>query len=246
MAQTNGHDPENVTPFPDPADRKRIRAEKERAQKPPPPPREPILNLPPATKHLSLVMILVFGAQEVISRFGPHGLFEDIILRFGFIPARYSGHMPFIAESAIAPVAHLFLHAGWLHMLVNTFTLLAFGGGVEKMIGGRKLLLLFFLSGIGGALAQFAWSPALPHPLIGASGGVSGLFGAVFLLLMDKHQPSAGWRKFVPFVLIWVGISLFFGMFGKPGTDQPVSWMTHIAGLIVGMALCRSIARYKR
>ncbi len=47
-------------------------------------------------------------------------------------------------------VTSMFLHVGALHILFNGIALFVFGMQVEQLMGSKRFLLIFFLTGIGG------------------------------------------------------------------------------------------------
>lgn len=270
MPNKNGHDDsdnENVTRFPDPRERReaehRLRAANDRAT----PKGEPILNLPPMIKALCIALIAVHipvGILQFLAGDPAHPpanpvygeIYGWILDNFGFFVLRYTGDMPFGWQGIVSPVSHMFLHGGWLHLTVNVTMFAAFGAGLERVIGGRKLAALFIATGaIGAFVHAFIYmvygasgSAALfPHPeapLVGASGGISGLFGGVLMMANDKGL-MGGYKRLVPFVVIWILISVFFGFFGMPGAEGPIAWTTHIGGFIAGLLLYRPVARSK-
>jgi len=204
--------------------------------------REPIIVLPPLTKYLCLFLAVIMAALH----FMPLELSSALVFHLGFMPARYSGGMDFGWQAFASPVAHMFLHGGWLHLGINIGMLMAFGAQLEKAAGMRKFLLVYFISGLGGALAHFIFYPTGMNPLIGASGAISGLFGAVLMLLSEEGALGRpGWRGLAPAALIWVGVSLFFGFFGMPGEDAAIAWTAHIGGFAAGLFCWKQIARLK-
>ena len=58
-----------------------------------------------------------------------------------------------------------------------------------------------------------------------------------------KRLMGEGYSKLLPFIGIWILISLFFGIFGMPGTGAAIAWTTHIGGFIAGLLLYRPIAK---
>lgn len=210
------------------------------------PVREPVLNLPPAIKALSLVLILVYLVQRLLPLLIGAPAADDLLYALGLVPARYTGGQPFGAAAVISPVTHMFLHGGWMHLGVNVLSLMAFGAGVEKWMGGKKMLLIYFICGIAGAFLQVALSPHSDNPMIGASGAISGLFGALLVQMNDRGVlQSNGRNPLVIFAGVWVLTSLFFGVFGVPGAEGAISWATHIGGFGAGMALARPVGRLK-
>ncbi len=197
---------------------------------------QPILRLPPMIKTLCALILVIFAVQQLL----PPDLADALVWWGGFIPARYSGVLPFDAAALWSPFSHALLHGGWMHIGMNIGMLMAFGAGIEKQRGAKSLLVIFVASTLGGALTQFVFYSDSTMPMIGASGGISGLFGAALMEMAQHathHDPR--WRTrlrhVLPFVAVWIGISLFFGIFGMPGENQPVAWAAHVGGFIAGM-----------
>lgn len=70
-------------------------------------------------------------------------------------------------------ITYMFLHDGTFHLLFNMLGLLFFGPRLEMELGTRDFLLLYFMSGIAGALL----SCITPYvAIVGASGAVYGIF----------------------------------------------------------------------
>ncbi|MCP3980226.1 MAG: rhomboid family intramembrane serine protease [bacterium] len=98
--------------------------------------------------------------------------------RFGLIPAKLG---------VVSLLTHMFMHAGWLHLLGNLFMLYLAGPYIED-VWGRPLYTGFYLiSGVAAALAFVAQSPASQIPLVGASGAIAGVMGA-FLVRYGKTK----------------------------------------------------------
>ena len=202
---------------------------------------EPILNLPPVVKTLCLINIAIF----LLMTFFPKLLPPEDIYTWAFVPARYFNGQPLGFSGIFSPLTHMFIHAGWLHLGVNIGALMAFGSGLEKKIGGRRLLLFYFSSGLCGALLHTLIYPGMEAPMIGASGAISGLFGGILMLMYEGGLMGQGYQKLMPLIAIWIGISVFFGFFGIPGTDGQIAWSTHVGGFISGLLLYKPLSRLK-
>lgn len=116
-----------------------------------------------------------------------------------------------------------FLHSmsSPLHLVLNMYMLYLFGRMLEPALGRGRFLLLFLLSVLGGSLGVLV----LSHPLayvVGASGGVFGLFGALFVL--QRHLGQS-----ITPVAVLIGINVVFG-FLFPG----IAWQAHLGGLLTG------------
>lgn len=203
---------------------------------------EPILNIPPVTKILALIIIAVFLAIKAM----PVDMADNVMYLLAMVPGRYTGELPFGWPAVISPVSHMFLHGGWLHLAVNIGMLTAFGAALEKALGGRRFLVVYFATGLIGALLHFAFYSHSLQPMIGASGAISGLFGAIVMWMYDSGQIGRGYKKLMPLILVWVGTSLFFGLFGMPGEDGAIAWIVHVAGFVSGLLLFRPVVRLMR
>ena len=202
--------------------------------------REPILNMPPVVQTLCLLNIGIFLLQY----FFPQIMTDDLIERLAFVPARYTGALPLDTDAFTSLLTHMFIHANWLHLLINMSTLVAFGSGLEKALGGRRMLLLYFVTGLCGAGLHVLFEPRSVLPMVGASGAISGLFGGILMMMYDAGMMGS-FRKLLPVILIWLGVSVLFGVYGMPGEPNPIAWDTHIGGFISGMLLYRPIRNLK-
>ena len=80
--------------------------------------------------------------------------------------------------------------------------------------------------------------------MIGASGGLSGLFAGVLIHFNDEGRLSFGtpgdWKNLVPVTLLWVGISILFSFMMSGGAvGGSIAWAAHIGGFFGGLFLFR-------
>lgn len=121
-------------------------------------------------------------------------------------------------------VTPIFLHIGFLHLLMNTFALYYLGSAVEKMFGRLRFVLVYLFSGITGSLASFLFTSSLSA---GASGAIFGCFGA--LLYFGVLYPKIFFRTMGTNIIAVILLNLVLG-FSIPGIDNA----GHIGGLIGG------------
>ncbi len=119
-------------------------------------------------------------------------------------------------------VTSMFAHSpgSFFHILFNLYALFLLGPSLEHLLGRGRFIALYFLSGVGGALAVLFisdWTPVL-----GASGAIFGLFGAFFFI--ERHLGGRGVQ-----ILVILGINFVIGFF-----LPMISWEGHLGGLIVG------------
>lgn len=229
-----------VTAFPDAHDRDRLRRDKSAQERPP---KEPILNLPRLVKIMIVILTLIHLALQFL----PPGTERLVYFYLAFIPGMYQTPFDFPLQVLITPLTHALLHGGWLHLLINIGMLVAFGSAIEKHIGAKRFLLLFVLASFFGALTHLAFLWGSASPLIGASGGISGLFGGLLRLLQDRGHMNPGWRALMPITLLWVGISILYAMVASaPGDAGEIAWTAHIGGFLSGLLLFPWVQRQFR
>ncbi|MEW9049634.1 MAG: rhomboid family intramembrane serine protease [Neobacillus sp.] len=118
----------------------------------------------------------------------------------------------------------IFLHIGFLHLVMNTLFLYFLGPSVEKIFGNARFLFIYLFAGITGFIASFIFNPLVSA---GASGAIFGFFGA--LLYFGLIYPKLFFRTMGPNVIIVLVLNLIFGFF-MPGIDNA----GHLGGLAGG------------
>lgn len=127
-------------------------------------------------------------------------------------------------------VTPMFLHVGILHILFNGIALFALGIQVEQLMGSKRFLLIFFLTGIGGNLLSLLLNPV---PSVGASGGIFGLLGALIAFFYRNRDRLGAWGQAnLRSLLFTAGIN-FFITISIPQVNQ----LAHLGGLLAGLFL---------
>ncbi|MBV8652025.1 MAG: rhomboid family intramembrane serine protease [Alphaproteobacteria bacterium] len=196
----------------------------------PQPQRQPILNIPPATKALLVANIVVHGLRQLL----PDTLDDWIVMNFGFVPGRYTTPGAFSWTALLSPLTHQFLHANLAHLGMNMLALLAFGAGVERRLGSLKMLVFTLVCGLFGAAVHFAVYPHSFDPVIGASGAISGLFGAVMRFQLRGGRNGSIW----PMVGLFLVLNFVTGVAGVGAPEgETVAWVAHTGGFLAGLFL---------
>ena len=121
----------------------------------------------------------------------------------------------------------MFLHIGVLHLLFNLYALYFLGPQVEGLFGHVRFTAIYFIAGLTGSLASYAFVPNLSA---GASGAIFGLVGAlVIYFLRYRDQFGDRGRAVLQNMLIIIAVNFVFGL-NAPGIDN---W-GHLGGLIGG------------
>ncbi len=207
----------------------------------------PTLRTPVLTIALIVVNTMVFLYQVSLSP--KEG--QLLVYQFGAIPSLVLGSSVLPARIAVIPPAlslftSMFLHGGWLHLIGNMWYLWIFGDNIEEAMGKLRFLVFYLLTGLIAVLSQAFLNLGSNIPTIGASGAISGVLGAYFILYPRARilvfVPLFGffWRFFyVPamFALgFWFLLQVFSG--GLSGSQTGgVAWGAHVGGFIAGVVL---------
>ncbi len=202
-----------------------------------------LASLPPVTKNLIIINVIVFLATLVNEDFmiGTFALFYPTSQYFHWWQV----------------VTHMFMHGGFWHIFFNMYTLLIFGSVVERYIGPKKFLLFYFVCGLGAVALHFGveyWqmhinmegaalgnATALQRieaikftPTVGASGAIYGVlmgYAMIFpeskmTLLFPPVTLSAKWM-----VVVFAVIELFTGV---TGLNAGIAHFAHLGGILIG------------
>ncbi len=114
-----------------------------------------------------------------------------------------------------------------LHLFSNVFAILIFGSILERIIGSKKFLTIFFLSGFISSIADIIFYESTA----GASGAVFGILGCLALI----RPKTVVWVLGVPmYIIIAIFLWLFLDFAGIFLADNIAHW-SHIYGLGTGI-----------
>lgn len=110
-------------------------------------------NIPPVTRNIILINILVWILEMIMPKFG-----DSIISMLGLHFWESPKFNPFQL------ISYMFIHSNStvMHVLFNMFTLYMFGRMMESVWGSRRFLIFYLICGIGAAIVQeivwhFTW-----------------------------------------------------------------------------------------
>ncbi|MEK6914705.1 MAG: rhomboid family intramembrane serine protease [Nanoarchaeota archaeon] len=122
----------------------------------------------------------------------------------------------------------IFLHSSLTHLLFNLFALIVFGIYLEKIIGSKRFIITFLLSGIiANIIALNFYDSSL-----GASGAIYGLIGALTILKPTMIIYAFGMilPMFIATIIyIITDILRTLGAF-----DSNIGAIAHLSGIIIG------------
>lgn len=212
-------------------------------------------SIPPAVRHLLIVNVVIWIATIVFEWQG-----FDLVRYLGL---HYAGASDFNLAQF---VTYMFMHdtRSIAHIFFNMFSLYMFGRILEQVMGTKRFLVYYLLTGIGAALVQEAamWFElrdvlASPAPFVSFPNGMIatvpeylnmfvavGASGAVFgiLLAFGMLFPNAPLYLFfipVPIKAKWmvIGYGALELVFGVSGTMGGVAHFAHLGGLLFGLLI---------
>ncbi|MGQ4538411.1 rhomboid family intramembrane serine protease [Dermabacteraceae bacterium P7074] len=173
--------------------------------------------LTPGKPLVTIVLLGIMGAVFLLQSVG----FGNFLLQYGaFSPA-------FALEEPWTFLTAAFLHGGIAHILFNGYALWILGNSLEPVMGRWRFLALFLASVVVGNATFMLLSDPIEgtswlRSAVGASGGVFGLFGAMFVVAYRTRQD-------VQSIMLLLGINLAIPLF-IPG----IAWEAHLGGLAAG------------
>ena len=198
-------------------------------------------------------------------------VFEKAIITLGMIPWYIIR-----GRRLYTLITSMFMHGSLEHLFGNMIYLYVFGPGVENRLGKARYLALYFLSGLFAdfihilinvlftqpiiVYGPFGYSviDPLKIPCVGASGAISGILGAYFVLLPNVHLDVFTMMGPFPFVIrvpaavfifTWFIYQLYLGVLSL-ALPAPyysgIAFWAHIGGWIGGLLLGLSLGRRAR
>ncbi len=169
-----------------------------------------------------------FGVLDLRSLMISYGAFWDFLFPPGTVDQAL-----FLGQSYAMLITHTFLHAGTIHVLMNTVIFVALGKTLAVHFGLRFTLLTMLVGSISSGV-MFGLLESTSAPMVGASGVVFSLIG--FWLYVSRAElkrlgrPSRSVASVI-ISLIVIHILLHFFMGGQ------IAWQAHFGGFVAGYFL---------
>lgn len=202
---------------------------------------------PLATYLIIFVNAIVFLYQESLGARAAYAF----SVRYGLVPRRYfdsawaqinglnpNDYLPFISGT--------FMHGGWLHIVLNMWTLFIFGASLEGRIGRLGFLSFYLVCGFLASLAQAYLNRDSMIPALGASGAIAGVLGAyaatfprakITILILLVFIPFFFRIPALAYALIWFAFQFLQGVTNLTSSDAAsgIAWWAHIGGFLAGL-----------
>ncbi len=179
---------------------------------------------------LAVHLWLTFGVPDDLHR-------EDVLFRFGVVARDLHG-WSFLSCT--------FLHGGWLHLLGNAYFLWIYGAQIERLLGTLRFVALYVAGALVSVGLHCLTLPAYQAdvPTVGASGAVSAVLGACFVLMPWAKLrcllfTPVSFRPAVVQVPAWLVLCLWFVgqliySLRLIGNVEEVAFWAHVGGFAAG------------
>lgn len=130
----------------------------------------------------------------------------------------------------------LFLHFGWLHLMMNMLALWLLGPFIELALGLRRFLLIYLATGISSMVIVFKLSSGAADQelTVGASGCIMGLVGATGAIMLRgwrREKALTAKKRLGAMILVVLTQTMFDSMVPQ------VSMTAHLSGVVIGFLL---------
>lgn len=184
----------------------------------------PGFNLP----TIGCLLLLVIHALVLING-GTHETPEKLSSLYEWIALSWLG---FLEGNAAALVTHQFFHGDWLHVAINALLFYYTAARLGHILRPSRILILFLASGVGAGIVYIAsqalFSNLSPNPLVGASGGVMGMFLAQTVIYPDSRMlflPISGRNMGKGFLVASLLLFMMTPSLGIPLFSEVGQWM---------------------
>lgn len=136
-------------------------------------------------------------------------------------------------QPAIMFLSYGFLHAGLMHLAINMITLVSLSRPLLDSLGSKRFMGLYLVGIIGGA-GGYACLATQPQPMVGASGALFGLAGALLWERAVEDFRDLGVLRMIrdlTFPLMWlvlINVVMYFAFNGH------LAWQAHLGGFVCG------------
>ena len=123
-------------------------------------------------------------------------------------------------------VTPIFMHAGFAHMLFNSFSLILFAPALEQLLGKTKFILLYLFTGIAANIATLILEP-LTYTHVGSSGAIFGLFGFYISIIMFRKAMMSRENSQTIMTIAIIAVIMTF-------VQSNINITAHIFGMLAG------------
>lgn len=193
----------------------------------------------PFTQIVLIQILLIFMVVNI-----PGLRFPEMMWRVWFDLAGRPIYITDLSRS-YTYLSMIYLHGDFMHLLGNGLVLFFIGTALEDRMGKKKVVIIYFSTALLATLSHYFVNLGDHTPVLGASGAVFGLMGAIFILYPQDKIPMFLGPIFMPAVRVDLAVAVFVVM--QTGialiAPQGVAHAAHFGGFAAGMVVAKFIHR---
>jgi membrane associated rhomboid family serine protease len=207
-------------------------------------------NVP--TRHFPIVTLGLIVANVLVFFLYQSPDLEGSVAQLAYQPCEVNDSCPVTGEDwPVTSFTALFMHGSIVHLAGNMLFLWIFGNNVEDAMGRVRYLLFYLLAGYAATAVQTVvtlWTApeSADIPNLGASGAISGVLGAYFVLLPRAKVLTVFFLGVIFFLreipaVFFLGVYLVFQLvdagfqFLHPPEGGGVAVFAHLGGMAFGV-----------
>ena len=166
---------------------------------------------------------------------------DSLLDVFTFMPARLGD--PIYLHTIITS---MFMHVDPLHLIGNVLILYLIGLPLEERIGSKNWGIIYFASGVAATFLFFVFHPSSASYLLGASGAIFGLGGALLVLYPRDKVPMLLGPIFTTQAPVWLAVGIMFvteTVLVIIAKLDGIAHIAHIGGIVCGIFLAPAIVK---
>ncbi|MCZ2328610.1 rhomboid family intramembrane serine protease [Bartonella sp. F02] len=211
--------------------------------------KEPLFNVPLIIVVLILFCFFIYFISQYF--FSDQSYVKSLTF-FSFVPVFFKTE-PLVFS--YTTVSYSFMHGSLEHVAINMAWLLVFGSPLAQRCGGLRFVFFWIFTAVISALTYYMFHQNSAVPLVGASGAISGMMGAIARYGFNPvflNSNTQNKEKFIPlwslkkvfsskttltYIGLWFIINFITGLFPFlfKGESVSIAWEAHVGGLVSGL-----------
>ncbi len=169
---------------------------------------------------------------------------DSVIEAYTFVPGRIAD--PVYIHTL---VTSMYMHSMPMHLIGNVLILYLIGLPLEERVGSRTWGIVYIVSGVFATLLFLVFNLGEEVYLLGASGAIFGLGGALLILYPRDRIPMLLGPIFSTRAPVWAAIGILFvweTVLVVLGVEDGTAHIAHIGGFVCGLFLAPMLASKAR
>jgi len=196
---------------------------------------------------INVIIFLAIGAASVLENLL---LNSDNVYQLAYSYLTLPSYFPRLAAHFWTPLTYMFMHADFLHLLFNMLWLYWLGQIFEEFLGDKRILGLYLMGGLAGALffvGSYNLFPMFTQngiyvgaSVVGASASVMAIIAAAATITPNYEIMLFG---ILPIKLKWIAV--FYVATGFWGIKGPNAGgeIAHLGGALMGFLYVKQLQR---